>query len=489
MLKKFDKDLLTRIGVALTIVLVSTAVILGAWRIKDDKPTPIEDPVAVYTQAVSHLTAAENIYYKVTGSKITAANDNTIEESFSQLITYEAQNSSSFRGCVEEDLTVGTQNIKSFEFFSEGIAYFTTQSASYKAEMAQADYTKRYTPVMPIDSALYAEISGVKTRAQSTITFSKPGSVESWVAAEGCSILDATASVIIDSNGELSESDYTVTYDKSGTIVTLQVKVTVIGEPTLPIQLPDTNAYTEISDISVPKLLERACGYLTATQNIYAEYADAIYCEAFGDERIQTSTLSACSAEDYTAMVDTTVSVSNSSKAGAVSTAAKYERFEKGVYSYSSDGSTYSIESSVDKAAMLDYVESLLIGTILLPEHIASVETIETENEIQYKIRPEEEFASILAQDACLMVYQNATVLIEQATDSKTINIASYLCINKQTGMPTASGFDYSGTYTIGGIPYKLTFKADQSYHSEPVVNDDSPDKETPPEENQTTVE
>ena len=102
MLKKFDKDLLNRIGVALTIVLVSTAVILGAWRIKDDKPTPIEDPVAVYTQAVSHLTAAENIYYKVTGSKITAANDNTIEESFSQLITYEAQNSSSFRGWLKK---------------------------------------------------------------------------------------------------------------------------------------------------------------------------------------------------------------------------------------------------------------------------------------------------------------------------------------------------------------------------------------------------
>ena len=323
---------------------------------------------------------------------------------------------------------------------------------------------------------------------EATITFEKPGAVETWINEAGCAILDATASVILNKHGEITNSNYNASYEKGDATIILQVNVEIIYDNFTPIQLPNTDAYLPISDISVPKHLERSCGYLTAIQNVVADYADTIYCEAFGDERIQTSTLTVNSANEYTAEVDTSVSVSNSSKAGSISTASKCERFENGVYTYATDGNTYLQEDSVDQASMQDYVESLLIGTILLPEHIGSVEVVETESELQFKILPKEDFANILAQDACIMVYQNPTVLIEQASENTINNISSYLNIDKNTGIPIASGFQYTGTYTIGGIPYRLTFQADQNYYYEPLLEDDKAESAEPTEDTQPLI-
>ena len=135
-------------------------------------------------------------------------------------------------------------------------------------------------------------------------------------------------------------------------------------------------------------------------------------------------------------------------------------------------------EPNVDKAAMEDYCESLLINTIMLPDYIASVEVGNENDIIRIKFQPTDEFANILAQDACLVLYQNATILIEQALSSKTDIITCYLDIDKATGYPLSSGFYYSGTYDIGGLPYQLSFRADQQYSQIPFVIE-SPEAET----------
>ena len=464
MFKKFSKEFYTRIGIALTVIVVTVFVIAGAWRSVNEKIVPLENAADIYALAIDRLSQVENIYYRVTGSKTVTFGENSVGENFTQLITFEGKNSSSFRGCVEESLKIGSQEIKSFEFFADGNAYFTTQGVSFQANMEQTAYIERYTPVITIDPSLYAEISGTATARKMQITFAKPGAVEDWVANSACSLIDATASVVLDKKGHLAESVYTVTYSQNDTIVTLAVQVEIIDKNAPTIQLPDKQVYAPISDISAPKLLERACGYLTAIQHISAEYSDSIYCEAFGDERTQSSVLTVSNAAPYAADVDTTVSVSNSSKAGSVTTTVKCDRFEDGVYSYSTDGTNYNLENSVDQTSMQSYVESLLVGTILLPEHIASVSVAETDTALQLTFHPDEAFANILAQDACIMVYQNPTILIDQASSNKTEHISSYLNIDKFTGIPISSGFQYSGTYTICDIPYKLSFKADQSY-------------------------
>lgn len=482
MLKKLDKEICKKYGMALTIVIVTVAVIWGAWRIIEDKTVPLENAAEAYTQAVAQLSAAENIYYKVSGTRTISDNGATTEESFTQLITYEKQGTNDFLGCVEEDLHIGTQSIKSFEFFSKGVAYFTTQGASFQSEMTADAYTDRYTPAVPVDPALYAEITGVKNSKAITISFSKPGAVASWIRANGITLVDAAATVTLTPDGVLRVSNYSVTYTQNDATFTLNVAVEIMNNATPPLQLPDSSAYTPISDISVPKTLERSCGYLTAIQNIRSVYSDAIFCEAFGDERIQTIRLTTNETDGLSAELDTVVAVSNSSKAGVVTTSTKKESFESGIYSYSVDGSTFENDSSVNEDIMEGYCDNLLIGTILLPDYIGSADVEETDDVISISFLPTDEFANILAQDACLSLYQNATILIEQALSYETDEATCYLTIDKVSGYPISSGFYYSGTYVIGGIPYQLSFKADQTYDY--TVNPVEDEEITEPTEN-----
>ena len=451
---------------ALSLVII-TVMLIGCTSSsnKDEgNPVPIENAVAVYDQAVAQLSAEENIYYKVTGTRMISDNGISTEESFTQLITYENRGSKDFTSCVEEDLQIGSHAIKSFEFFSKDVAYFTTQGANFQSEMTADDYTDRYTPVAPVDSSLYAQITGTKNRKAITISFEKAGSVASWVEENGIALIDSSATATLTADGELRVSNYSVTYTKDALMISLDVTVEIMNNAMPPLQIPDSSAYAPISDISIPKTLERSCGYLTAINKIRSDYSETIFCEAFGDKRIQTISLAADRTDSLSAELDTVMSVSNSSKAGAVTTYTKKELFKSGVYTYSVDGITFENDSSVGKDIMQSYCDSLLIGTVMLPDYIGSVNVEEADGVISISFLPTEEFANILAQDACLSLYQNGTVLIEQALSYKTDEVTCYLTIDKASGYPLSSGFYYSGTYIVGGIPYQLSFQADQTY-------------------------
>ena len=71
--------------------------------------------------------------------------------------------------------------------------------------------------------------------------------------------------------------------------------------------------------------------------------------------------------------------------------------------------------------------------------------------------------------NACKTLYDNPDILSEQ-TESYSVDISvGYLRIDKDTGLPIASGFRYLGTYTIDSLPYRLEFRADQQYT---ILND-----------------
>ena len=482
MFKKFNKEFYIKIGIALTVIVVTAAVIWGAWRVVEDKTIVLENASEVYQQAVEQLSARDNIYYKVTGTQKKQTASGTVVESFVQLITYESQNTN-FRGCVEEDLTIGDHEITSFEFFADNVAYFTTQGASFQAEMTKQEYTARYTPAAPIDSALYAEISGTRNRKETNITFKKPGAIALWINEAGAQLIDGTASVVLDGDGNLTFSKYAITYTTQAVTINLDIAVEIIYNDLPPIQLPSSDAYTPISNIDVPKILEKSCGYLTSLQTINSVYSEVVYCEAFGDKREQTIQLSLNKAESFSASVDTNSAISNSSKTDAISSSVRKDLFENGAFLYSADGINFQEDASIDQGTMTSYCENLLIGTVPLPEHIHAAEITTSNNTVQIQFQPGEDFAYILAQDACLTLYQNATILIEQALSYKTDEITCYLDISADTGFPIASGFYYSGTYDIGGIPYKLTFKADQIY-STSAIEQETPETEPTEESN-----
>ena len=55
-------------------------------------------------------------------------------------------------------------------------------------------------------------------------------------------------------------------------------------------------------------------------------------------------------------------------------------------------------------------------------------------------------------------------MLDELAASNTTDVMECYLELDKNSGLPVASGIRYSGTYTIEDVPYQLRFDADQNY-------------------------
>lgn len=464
MSKQHSKNFYIRLGIVLTIIIVSAIVIWSAWHTRNTAVLPLSDAATVYNNAVTQLLTNENLHYKVTQSKETNAHGVIAKETYSQTIIYESHSTENFRGYVEEDLIIGAQNIKSIEFYEKGNALFTTQGVNFQSLMDADNYKARYVPIAPINPDLYSEITGTTQAGISTITFLSPSAAEQWATTNDSIIIDSVATATIDKNGALIASNYKITYQEDNITTTIDVLVEVNNDDDT---IPNLNQheYISISDASIPKLLERSCGYLSAMSKVSANYTDTIMCSAFGDERTQRTTLSVTRDEDFSAEIDTDITIKNSSQNESATTSLRNDRFAKGVYSYSTDGVHFEINESVGQADVEIMCYNLLINTILHPGYIESLEIIDQEDTLKIVLTPTEAFSTILAEDACLILYSNATILSEQAQAFSTENITSYIEIDKKTGFPVSSGFYFSGSYDIGGIPYPLIFQADQQYN------------------------
>lgn len=468
MLKHITKRHFIGGGFALIVLIVAFAVIWGAWRDSiTGAPVPLNNPTEIYSEAVAALRNQENVYYKVTGSKSTTVGTASLKEEFIQLITCQAQGSDQMRICVEEVLSIGNLDINRFEYFVDGTRYSTVQSASFQAPAYDTEFTENFAPIILLDPSIYTEIDGHKLKKDTIIKFSNPEALEAWAASDDAELISAEGSAKLNRKKELTSGNYTATYKLDNVIFTVQYTVEVLSYDITPVALPDNSKYTSISNINTPYMLEKACGYLMAMGNIQSQYTDTISCEAFGDERKQTISLSSDTTDSLSVQVDTSVTVTNSSKAGIISTFSKTERFADNGYSSSTDGGEYISNPDVSQSDMNSYCQNLLIGTLMLPQHITAVELQDVDDLYSISFQASEEFAKILAEEACTTLYQSPSVLTDLAQSYATDTVTCYLNINKNTGIPLSSGFYYQGTYTISNLPYCLSFKADQTYKTE----------------------
>lgn len=467
---KISKDLLRRIGIALVIIIVTIAVILGAWRPSKRKPSAPQPeiqtdvPVAVYENAEKRLKQQQDISYTVAGVKQTIVGKTVLEETFSQTVTYEDLNTDHLQGYVEEKIVIGTHEIQSHEYFSDDVAYFTTQNVSFQAPMTAAEYVSRYIPATTIEKALYTTVSGQKVGDVSIFSFESPTAVEKWLFADECTLVSASATATVDANGNLTGNTYNVEYTKDSVSHKLQLTVTIAASEIQPVQLPDSSKVKSISNINAPKMLEKSCGYLTTLNNITSVYDDTIICEVFGDKHMSTVKISTGNASKWTANIESTSAHDDISKPGDTKVTQTFERFKDGVYSYSSDGQNYTTETSIDLAAMQERCRGYLIGSIIMPEQIVSVTVTETENTYQLQLHPNEDFASMIAENACYALYKDATILTGQAQSHTTNTLSCYMHIDKETGFPVAYGYSYTGNYILGDLPNLLSFDVKQTF-------------------------
>jgi len=198
--------------------------------------------------------------------------------------------------------------------------------------------------------------------------------------------------------------------------------------------------------------------------DIQAVCQDSIFCEAFGDKRNQTITLKSIQNTAWSAQVDTTVEIINSSKAGTTTNYTQKEIFEDNAYSISVDGGDPTVNKDIDVNTMRNYCQDLLVSTILLPDYITGATITESEDVYTIELTGNDTFAQLIDAEACATLYNNAQVLSSIAQSYTVEKMQCYLTISKSTGLPISSGLDYLGVHTIESFPYRLQFHADHNY-------------------------
>ena len=452
----------------LVFLIPLTLVACGKAEEPETTNSQLDNALELYNTSVSALDSNATSY-DVEIEKETAIEDEVFREKRIQSITKNGVGTAEQTFEVEETLTIGDHTASIKEVYHDGNVYISLSGVNFRSKVTQEEYTSRYAPLFLFDTTLYKSVTGYQAEEYKVIEFTEPTGPENWLWDNDSLFENATGFALISNNGQLLSCTYTTYYRVDNIHITMVVTTTP-NDGNMVIDIPSNlDSYTQLSNPEAPKMLEKACGYLTDAASISATYTDHIECTAFEDRRRQIIQIDAISEPNWTSYLHTTLKYLDHSKSGSETIVEKAELFADGKYSIQIDNGSSYYDDTVSSEMMRVYCQDILVGTIMLPEHIKDAEIAVTESTYDIRYTANAEFAEQMRNRACEVLYEDPDILTEQTESYSTETAMCYLRLDKVTGLPVASGFYYSGTFTKDSLPYRLMFKADQEYH---IIND-----------------
>ena len=427
---------------------------------KQETREPLSNPVEIYSASVSDARSSIHSYKVILHKSITIENEH-FEETRTQEITLGIGSNDILS---KEALAIGEHNVSIEETYHNGTVYTTVGGSKFCSSIDYDQVIRRYTPMSLIEPSLYSSVTGYVQSQVRYIEFKEASTPEIWLQDTDIQLDTAEGYVEISADGKLSLSKYTAGYASGSANVSITV-TTIPTEKNSDIQIPqDTSCYTKIASPDAPILLEKATGYLMSASSISATYEDYIEYTAFEDHQARTIRIDAVSIPDWSSRTLTTIAYSDHSKTGSDVVLKKEEIFSDGIYTIRIDQNDPMQKESVSVEDIRKECQNTFIGTIMLPSQIAEVQITETSTTIEILYVGNNSFSEQMRTNACNTLYNDSDIFSDQ-THNYTVDLATcYLKLDKSTGLPVASGFQYEGTYTVDALPYRLIFSADQQY-------------------------
>lgn len=457
-------------------------VVLAVFPQRDAEPQPAkavssersasQSAEASYQQAAEKITSSGSYRMNISTTKITTLGKQSFTETSSKVLTCQDLGSPDLQIVLEEFLDYGMHNFSVTEQYIDGTAYVSLDNSHFSSTISAEAYRQRLIPVSMMTPSLYDSVITHQIGDRLLIGFSQPIAVEPWAVFGDVQLQDASGLAALDSEGNLVESLYSLSYTSGSANVVYSVKALI--EPNAPVTSPvieDISQYTNIDLFDVPRLLEQSTGYLLQANAIHAETQEVITCQANNLRREQHTDLTMADRDrdlDITLGID--VDLIDYNQGGTSTKYHQTETYQDGKYTLTVENETspQPSEGEVTAEKMQLYCQDILVGTIILPEYIKSVSVTELDSTYQLSFSASEDLSEIVCSNACQTLYQDPALLNNLASSYETDKIVSTLVIDKQTGLPVASGIDYSGSHNIEGTSYTLTSTLMQSYNFEP---------------------
>lgn len=459
-----------RISVMLVaVVSVATLFLIGHTVLTMQRQSSIASPPVgnaktVYAEAVSKIDLSEDLILTIQLTEEMIVDGSIFLETAYRTVHYDMQASGAPYIQRQETRHSGTHIIELSEIFANNTVYLTVNDTPFSGLCDAEQYESSQIPAIILSPNLYRKISAIDTGSGYMITFSEPVGAEAWLTDLTATLTEARGVAYVDYNGELESSMYTASYQHDDVTFNITAQVDINVESVNVTPPDDLSVYTPIADWQAPTQLERACGYLVQAKQISAIYNDNIYFEAIGDRREKRVALHAYFDDEWSVSVATNITTKNETKLNQELTLRKNEIFLDGLYRISNNEEIPTSNTSITVDTVYNYFQDQLVSTAILPQHIRSAEITENGNVIHVTFEGTDAFGYFLAESACQLLYNDPNLITETSSVFTVLDLNSYLDIDRTTGLPLASGIDFTGSYIVEDIPYLLEYRADQTY-------------------------
>lgn len=366
----------------------------------------------------------------------------------------------------KNEMCIGSHTFFWEEYRLQSEQYWIVSGLAFQSvtkNSSELNYYIETDSIAALDHNLYANITATEAENGYQFIFSDASKLESWVSEKPEHIEYIRATALLSADNQLISYTYAAAWLNGSERIEVSYEV-LVEQMEVTVELPASeNGYLPLTQIQAPISLELATGILLQAPVVSAEYHEDIYVEALGDRRVRDISLILNNQDSLTASFTTTTTTKDS-RLDRPTVTVKEEVFADGKYTVGQNKTESSFDPSVDKEVMLRYIQNQLISTIMLPQYIADCHAETVGTNIRYTFTGNAAFADFLCRNAGQQLYGDPTLLNNEMVDIKTDHLTCYLEVDKDSGLPIASGVSFAGSFETEGLPYQFIYEVSQRY-------------------------
>ena len=325
------------------------------------------------------------------------------------------------------------------EIWAEGIAYLNLNSTRFQEEMDLETFLARSAPL----GLFTAENYGSITEEAGVISFEEATAAESWLAPEAATLVSSSGSAKLSPEGTLLESTYDLTYAYGGVTIT-EAWVVTYSEPKAAPKAPDApESYLVVESIDGPLMAEQTTGFLMEAQQLHSNVYHNILSQAAG--LYVTWGYQIDATED---MYRVQNRISQMTAAGT-ETYETDELYRDGTYTSTVDGGDPQTIAGVEYADMAAFGQETYTAALCDISFITESTVTDLGGLVIAEFQGNADWGDAARADTCYTIFQDETLLDGLASSHSDDTKEFYVALDKYTGLPTACGYSYSGSFSI----------------------------------------
>ncbi len=413
----------------------------------------------IYDDYCDSLSAAKTLRLDIQLEKSTTVKGQSFVASITKDTVFTKRGTEDFSAKSEEKHRIGAGGYKYKKYCVGGKLYSvmddgTIFNARYSCVLSEEEFLAE-VPIVVMDSSLYGGVGEKEHKRGRELCFFNAISAESWALPSGAVFKSASGSAVINAEGEITESHYTLNYTIGESEVTADYTVKPYISPRWTGITAPEGDFTPVFSVDATELFNHAPLYMLCSTSVASKIkrelhyfdtasvsttAEGEFCKIDGEARAHFEGYST-HAYNY-----------------ELESVSFEENYKDSVYTCSySDGSTVTEDYSDDR--MISIFCENMYGFMSYARFCDSFSSMYTDKDCVISFTVSEEMLDMLVAFVSANYFGDKDALDEYGTDYKFKKCEGTMTVDATTGLPTSFEMEFSCLHTLDdGYSYILSF-------------------------------